>query len=212
MLVLPEARLVFLANPKTATQSLRAMLGPFALREPPFDAKIHEHIGLRPFARRWRAGLVARLGGPVESFAVMRAPVARLESWYRYRMRDGVDAGKSTRGMVFDDFARAAVSADPPPAARLGCQARFLGWNGARPGVDHLFDYDRLDLCLAFLSDRLGVDLVLPRHNVSPSLADVGPCVLSDTARAAYRAGRAEEFALYAALRAAGGRISSSAR
>ena len=48
MLVLKKARLVFLANPKTATQSLRAMLAPHAKATPADTGD--KHINASQFA------------------------------------------------------------------------------------------------------------------------------------------------------------------
>ena len=201
MLLLPKARLVYLANPKTATQSIRAVLRPLSLRDAPFGDLHSRHMPYPGFDRNWRAQVEAAAGGPVEVFAVVREPFSRLESWFRYRHKNPEGAPNSTRGLRFDDFARAAVALDAAPDyARVGDQARFCGWNGTRAGVTHLFDYARMDLLLDFLQARLGRRFDLPVQNVSPSRADLSVTGLSAEAEAAYRASRPGEFALWQAV------------
>lgn len=201
MLLLPEARLVFLANPKTATQSIRGVLRPLSLRTPPFGELHSRHMPYPAFDKNWRARVEAAAGGPVETVAVVREPFGRLESWFRYRHKNPEGSPNSTRGMSFDAFARAAVALDAAPDyARVGDQARFCGWDGTRAGVTHLFDYDRLDLLLGFLEARLGRTFALPFQNVSATREALAVEGLSAATQAAYRASRPSEFALYDAV------------
>mgnify|MGYP006204138775 CR=1 FL=1 len=58
MLVLKKARLVYLANPKTATQSLRAVLHPYAMATP--DDTGHKHINAQIYGRKWARRITAR--------------------------------------------------------------------------------------------------------------------------------------------------------
>lgn len=205
VLFLPKARLVYLANPKTATQSIRAVLRPLSLREPPFGELHSRHLPFPGFDKRWRAQVEAVTGGPVEVLAVMREPFSRLESWFRYRHKNPEGAPNSTVGMSFDAFAREAAKGDAAADyARVGDQSRFCGWDGAQAGVDHLFDYDRMDLLVAFLQARLGIVVDLPQHNVSPTREDLSVTGLSAGAEAAYRASRPGEFSLWDALSAKG--------
>lgn len=206
MLVLPKGRLVYLANPKTATQSIRAMLRPHSLKAAPFGDQHSKHMGVVPFERNWRARVEDHLGAPVETVAVVREPFARLESWFRYRKRNPFGAENSTQGISFEDFARLAVSDDPPVFAKVGDQGFFAGWDGAHneAAVTHLFDYDRLDLLMDFLGRRLEMGFALPRTNVSLTRADVRVDELSEATRDAYRQSMAKEFALYDAVRAKG--------
>lgn len=206
VLVLPKGRLVYLANPKTATQSLRAMLRPLSLKTPPFGDLHNRHMGVMPFEKNWRLQVEAALKGRVETVAVIREPFARLESWFRYRKRNPLGAENSTQGISFDEFARLAVTADPPVFAKVGDQAHFLGWDGAHGEavVSHIFDYDRMDLLLDFLGLRLGRGFVLPRQNVSLSRAEVRVDPLAEETAAAYRTAMADEFALYDAVRTKG--------
>lgn len=201
MLLLPKARLVYLANPKTATQAIRAVLRPLSLRDAPFGDLHSRHMPYPGFHKNWRAQVEAAAGGPVETFAVVREPFARLESWFRYRHKNPEGAANSTRGISFDRFALEAVALDAAPDyARVGDQARFCGWDGARAGITHLFDYARMDLLLDFLEARLGRRFDLPVQNVSPTRGELSLGGLSAAAAEAYRASRPGEFALWAAV------------
>lgn len=206
MLVLPKGRLVYLANPKTATQSLRAMLRPLSLKSAPFGELHNRHMGIMPFEKNWRGPVEAALKARVETVAVVREPFARLESWFRYRKRNPPGAENSTQGIGFDEFARLAISDDPPVFAKVGDQGHFLGWDAdhGEAVVSHIFDYDRMDLLLDFLGQRLGMGFVLPRQNVSLSRAEVRVDPLAAETADAYRRAMAGEFAVYEAVRQKG--------
>lgn len=143
------------------------MLRPHA--ETPPAARDRPHMNARSFDRRWSARVAADLGREPETVAVMRDPLDRLGSWFRYRQRDALDGHpNSTRGLTFARFVEDCLSDPPPPHAAIGRQDRFLGFIGGGPPVTHVFDYARLDRLVAFLSDRLGTDLALGETNASP--------------------------------------------
>lgn len=201
VLLLPKARLVYLANPKTATQSIRAVLRPFSLRDAPFGELHSRHMPYPAFNKNWRVRVEAAAGGSVETLAVVREPFARLESWFRYRHKNAEGEPNSTRGIDFDSFAlQAATGDEAPDYAKVGDQARFTGWNGAKAGVTHLFDYARLDLLVTFLETRLGKRFDLPVQNVSLTREALAMGNLSSVAQATYRASRPDEFTLYDAV------------
>lgn len=203
MLVLQASRLVFLANPKTATQSVRAMLRPRALAGDWKNDPAARHCGIGPFDRKWRGMVEAAVGGPVEVFAVVREPVARLDSWFRYRQKNPAGDPRSTQGIGFVDFLEATLSDPVPDFARVGSQERFVGWDGRRAGIDVLFDYDRLDLMMEFLADRIGQRLHLPMRNVS-AVAREGRPEVPEALLARLRKAMAGEFALYEAVHETG--------
>jgi hypothetical protein len=204
MLVLVDHALVLLEMPKCASTAIRRMLEAQVTTPWARQTTRERHIGLGQYRRRWAALLTQDLGRPAETLCVVRDPLERAESWYRYRQRPQV-AGKpvSTRGMSFAAFLTDSLSEAPPPHARIGNQARFAGAVQGRPGVDHVFDYRRLDLLVAFLSDRLGVPLALEPHNVTPA-SGAPPETLPDALLERFRQERADEIALYARVSAAG--------
>lgn len=201
MLVLKQAMLVYLANPKTASQAVRAMLDPFA--EIPPAARKNPHMNAAAYARRWAGPVAAELGGAPETFAVMREPLSHMDSWFRYRQRDALRGHpNSTHGLTFAQFVEARLADNPPPYAALGRQDRFLGFLDGGPPVTHIFDHLRLDLMIDFLEERLGLRLTLEARNISPpqrALPELPPDLM-----ARYRAAHATEFALYDKVSAAG--------
>lgn len=201
MLVLEQAKLVFLANPKTATQAIRAMLKPYAAAMPADLAS--RHVNARAYDRRWKSVVAEHLGFEPQTFAVMREPVAHLGSWYRYRQRPALDGHEnSTKGLSFAEFIAAVLQPDSPAFASIGQQDKFLG-AGKPHQVDLIFDYNQMPLLLAYLSERVGVALTLPRRNVSPK-AETGTLDLPEDLNAQLRTAYAGEFDLYDRVRSSG--------
>lgn len=202
MLVLPKARLVYLATPKTASQSIRAMLAPHA--ETPETARQFPHMNAATYGRRWAPFLADALGFAPETIAVMREPMEQMESWFRYRQRDAlIGHPNSTLGVSFADFVEGRLADPQPPFAAVGRQDRFLGFLDGGPPVTHVFDYARLDLLVAFLQGRLDAPLSLEARNVSPT-AKAGPPDLPPALLKRFHAAHAAEFALYARVSATG--------
>lgn len=204
MLVLSKERLVFLANPKTATQSLRAMLKPYATDWLQPDPAQTRHLGIGGYQVKLAAKLQNDLGGPVETFAVVREPMARLDSWYRYRKRNPKGTPSSSKGISLENFCKAALAARVPPYAKIGSQATFVGFDGVCAQVDYVFDYDRMDLLLTFLSDRIGKRVDLPRRNISVVPRDDAPLAITPETLAALHEKMAADFALYDRVRETG--------
>lgn len=197
MLILGLQHLVVLETPKTGSLALRAMLEPYALA---VSDAAPRHIGYTGYKLRHAPQLEQAFGGRVETLAVIRAPLERMQSWYRYRMRPKVRAlAVSTLGMTFEAFMLAYLAEEKSDFANVGRQDRFVGWTGQGARVDHLFDYGRLDLLEAFLSERLGEELRLPVRNLSPLSPDMD-YGLSKALMARYRRENAEEFALFEAV------------
>lgn len=196
MMVFWQERLAFLATPKTASTAIEAALGGLAtlviLR--PKELK---HTNARRFEQFLQPYLTAEAGPPFEVVALMREPRDWLGSWYRDRQREDVEPELSTAGMSFDAFVRAYCTPGARPAfADVGSQAEFLAppEGAERP---HLFRYEALGDFVAFLEDRLGYEILLPRLNVSPK----GETDLSPETEALMRATMAEDFALYDRLK-----------
>lgn len=205
MLILDNARLVMLEMPKTATQALRKTLAPH-VRE---LSEKRRHAGYQVFKRHLYPELAREWDGKVECCCVVREPLERVRSWYRYRQRADIAGTKnSTAGITFDDYVEALISDDPPAFAQTGRQGRFVGWDGAEARVDHVFDYERLDRLLAFLGGRLGTQLFLPRRNLSRGPI---PGPLPPPLQARFEADYAEDYALYEAVQKSGGHLQRGA-
>lgn len=168
MLVFAKKRLVILAMPKTGTTALESALAPMAdvvMRDPPnlkhtTAYRYHQH--LKPYFEK--CGMA-----DMNVLCVLRHPVDWLNSWYRYRQRPAVD-GKphSTKDMSFDHFANEYAKDDPASWAQVGDPARFVRNGKGDLLVDHLVQYEQMDMLVTFLEDRLGTTIDLKQKNVSP--------------------------------------------
>ena len=194
MLVFWEQRLAFLATPKTGSTAIAAALESLAavsIQRPP----LLKHTTVHRYRRFIGPFLEAASKDSFTVVALMREPKDWLGSWYRFRQREETDAGKSTKGMSFDDFVQAWCEDSRPDFADVGSQGKFL-----RPrqgvGVDRLFRYEEIDSFVHFLEERLDCEITLPRLNVSPP----GATELTAATEARLREAAAEDFALYATL------------
>lgn len=198
MLVFWDQRLAFLATPKTGSTAIATALESLAavsVQRPP----VLKHTTVQRWHRFLGPYFEAASGHSFTLVALMREPRDWLGSWYRFRSREDVaDPRKSTAGISFDEFVRAWCSDAPPDFASVGSQARFLKPRQGK-GVDRLFAHDRIDGFVAFLEDRLGCEIILPRVNVSP--AAKAPLDLEPATEALLRRAAAEDFALYDTLR-----------
>ncbi|AUH34997.1 sulfotransferase family 2 domain-containing protein [Paracoccus tegillarcae] len=197
MLVLTRPRLVLLSVPKTGTTALEAALAEDAdmvLRNPPHL----KHMNLRGWQNRL-APLFEDKDRPFRIVAVVRDPVDRLRSWYRYRHRDDlVGRTNSTRGLSFEDFAAEVMKPDDrAPYARIGTQTDFLTGKDGTIGADLIYRYENIPDLTAMLADALGRDLRLDRLNASPTVETP----LSEATEAKLRHHLAPDCALHATAR-----------
>lgn len=200
MLVFSEARLVFLAVPKTGSTAYEAALAPHAALVVSHPPEIR-HAPVFRYNRYFRPMLERFVAADIDILAVMREPVSWLGSWYRYRQRPAV-AGQptSTQGMSFDAFVSAYCESDPPEFARVGMQSKFLEpqRNGTR--VTHLFRYEDQAGLIRFLETRLDMRLALSAMNCSPEL----PTPLSPQTERRLRDRCAADFRLWDGIGADG--------
>lgn len=197
MLVFWSEKLVMLAVPKTGTTALERALSPKAsmvMRDPP----LLKHAPVYRYRRFLHPYFKQAGGQEMETLAVVREPVDWLGSWYRYRHRDDLIGHKnSTRDISFDDFVQAYMKGAKPPFAQVGSQAKFLLDKEGAIGVNHLFQYEQQDQLIAYLEDRLGVEIALPQMNVSPRM----PLEMSEATHAKLLRKCADEFRVHAAGR-----------
>ncbi|OWU86660.1 hypothetical protein ATO6_07755 [Oceanicola sp. 22II-s10i] len=202
MLVFTRANFTLFAVPKTGSTAYHLALRNHAQIVLSQDTSL-KHMSMRKYEVHFAPWLKEAHGYDPERVAVMRNPIEHLRSWYRYRMRPKVRGGpRDLTGLTFDQFVADVISDAPPEHARIGDQRTFLSHAG-RLGVDHLFAYERPDLLMAFLKDRLGEKIEPKRRNVSPDV----PAPLSQEMEEALIAARPEEWALYEAMMIAGGHL-----
>lgn len=170
MLVFLDANLVLFSIPKTGSTANHSILKRKA--DIAFSGKpTCKHMNVRKYEQFMAPYLRKNLKAQPERVAVIREPLDRLGSWFRYRQRQKTkDPSKATRGITFNEFLEAYMSDDQPAYARLGSQAKFIGSPRGEIRVDHLFAYEKSDLLAEFLEKRLGVESKAKKLNVSPKI------------------------------------------
>lgn len=204
MLIFSDHGVALLSVPKTGSTALEGALGPWA------DVALrrkHKHANMRTFHNRIVPFMQAAFGvTALRTVCLIRAPEDRYRSWYKYRRRLPAKNPNSTRNLSFDDFIGGVLSDPPPSFAKVGNQHHFCALPNGKLGVDHIFSYERMDLCIAFLEEALDRKITLKTRNPSPQIdAPLSP----DMARALEQ-GRAEEYALYQRVMDAGGALDLS--
>lgn len=201
MIVFPDQGMVVYAIPKTGTTALEAEMqsAPGAV----VVSGAQKHMNVRQVERRRDRVPELERRDRWETMAVLRNPLERLASWYRYRRRLGPDNAKSTAHVSFDDFLNAMLETAPPDYAQIGDQWRFCTDETGALGVTHLFALEAPEPLDAFLRERTGQGWPEARRNVSPE-ADVSA---RDETVARLRRARKREFDLYDQVMAAGGHL-----
>ncbi|QFT63870.1 gamma-glutamyl kinase [Roseivivax sp. THAF30] len=193
MLVFWKARLVMLAVPKTGTSAYAKALAPHAgmvVNDPP-ELK---HAPVYRYNRFFRPMFEKMGAEEMDVMAVIREPISWLGSWYRYRQRPFLDGKRvSTKDLSFDAFVDAYCRGDRPPFANIGDQSKFVEPRPNGTEVTHFFRYEDQGRIVSFLEERLGVEIDLPRENVSPRR----DLTLSPEIEAKLRRKCAAEFALW---------------
>ena len=191
MLVFHKPRLVVFSIPRTGSTSLHKALRPFADIEwsnPPS----RKHTNVRNF-EKWAVTRPRR----IETYtrvAVMRDPLARIASWYRYRRRpDMENPENSTQGFTLSEYVAASISPNPPKPAKLGNQYRFLCNADDELAVNELLCIERTDVMVDYFNGVFG-DIELPHRNAAPN-EDLD---LDPEAEARFREVHAAEFDLFA--------------
>ena len=196
MLIFSKAKLVLFSVPKTGTTALETALAPhaaIAVLDPP-ELK---HSPVYRYNRFFRPMVEKFIGEDVATVALIREPVSWLGSWYRYRQRAFL-AGKpvSTQDMSFEDFVAAYLAEARPAFANVGSQAKFVEARPNGTSISHYFRYENMDACVAFLQERLDVEIALPKVNVSPKQDMTLSPELAARLKAACRA----DFELWASI------------
>lgn len=158
MIYLPSANLVYVAVPKTGGTStanaLRAYADPATIYDTNDVAAMH-----RP------ASYAKRMFPSADVVCVMREPIDWMFSKYRYLSGDFFPWGSvyTTKHQTFARFVARYIRGEKPWPEPFRTQAEYIR------GADLVFRYNDLAAFEAFLSDRIGTDISLPRMNVSPA-------------------------------------------
>lgn len=196
MLVFSKARLVLLSVPKTGTTAIDSVLAPHAAMAV-LDPPELKHAPVYRYNRFFRPMIEKFIGHEVEVMALVREPESWLGSWYRYRQRSFLDGQpQSTAGLSFEEFVQAYLTEPRKSFANIGSQAKFLEPRPNGTEVNRLFRYEKFDDAIAYLEERLSIDISLPQRNVSPS----SDLFLSDETRIRLRRVCAHDYELWESL------------
>ena len=197
MLVFAKEKLVLLALPKTGTTAIEEALAPradMALLNP----AILKHTPAYRYARYLKPYLGKCGLEDLEVVCTVRDPIGWLGSWYRYRQRPAVDGKpQSTKDVSFDDFVNDYAKGDPTSWSHVGDPKKFVRNNDGEMAVDHMFQYEQLDKLVAFLEERLNIEITLEKHNVSPN----GDMTLSHQTETEPPPTKVEGFSVFERLR-----------
>ncbi|NSX55208.1 gamma-glutamyl kinase [Parasulfitobacter algicola] len=170
MLVFWKEKLAILSQAKTGSTALQHAIGSKADIVITDPAQL-KHATIQRYNRFFRPMFRVAGANDIETVALVREPFDWLGSWYRYRSRPLLDGTpNSTAKMSFDDFALAYIQPKRPDFADVGSQARFLRGAKGDLRTDHVFRYEDMAQFIAFLEDRIGEKINLPRVNASPKM------------------------------------------
>lgn len=166
MLAMTGAGFVFLSMPKTGSTAIQRHFSRHAevlFRQPPGM----KHMSAATFENTM-APWFDRFGRPRSSYetvCLVRHPVDRAESWWRYRSRPAASADKSTGDLPFAAFAEQLVAGDVP----LGTAWNFVTTMAGEVLVDRIYRYESLGDAADWMAERLGIaPPQLDRTNQSP--------------------------------------------
>ncbi len=174
MLLAPENGFVFLATPKAASTAIEQAFRPYS--QVILRGNTFKHTRYAQFQRSLRPFLATKgfPRGSYEVVCVFREPIDWLSSWWRYRSREEL-ADPSHQNhcnyaghVSFEQFAYAYMEGNEQFAQGVGRQSEFLRPRGGQPEVDRVFRYDRLDLLVDFLCEKVGEKVEVGISNVSP--------------------------------------------
>jgi hypothetical protein len=195
MMAMTGAGFVFLSMPKAGSTAIQRHFSPHAevlFRRPPgmkhMSAATFENV-MAPWFERFGHSRTS-----YETTCLVRHPVDRAASWWRYRSRTEAPDAKSTRDTTFAEFAEQLVSGDVP----LGTAWNFVTAMDGTMLVDRVYRYENLAQAAGWMAARLGVPAPeLGRVNVSPGRgADIAPEV-----RAMLEEHYADDVGLYESAR-----------
>ncbi|MBA3703643.1 MAG: sulfotransferase family protein [Actinomycetota bacterium] len=174
MLLAPGKGFVFLAMPKSGSTSIETAFlthSQMILQKPPAI----KHTTYAGFQRFLQPFLNSK-GFPRESYEVVcvfREPIDWLSSWWRYRSREKLANPRDpkhrnyTGDVSFEQFARAYMEGSEQ-FAQVGRMSRFVQPSPGGAEVDRIFRYDRLDLLVDFLCEKVGEEVEVGSVNTSP--------------------------------------------
>ena len=174
MLIFVNQGLIVYSVPKTGSTSIEKAIGKGAsIKLSGTGDNGLKHINSRKF-NKWSRTL--RREFPNQQFVsccVIREPLDRLKSWYRYKSRDTLKNQKRYVGNItFEEYLNNLCDKIEKKSTRyyLNSLSRFL-ISRDKINVDRIFPYEKIEQFTDFLSLKLNKEIILPRKNVSPEIS-----------------------------------------
>ena len=174
MLIFVNQGLIVYSIPKTGSTSIEKAIGKGAsIKLSGTGDNGLKHINSRKF-NKWSRTL--RREFPNQQFVsccVIREPLDRLKSWYRYKSRDTLKNQKRYVGnLTFEEYLNNLCDKIEKKSTRyyLNSLSRFLIFRD-KINVDRIFPYEKIEEFTDFLSLKLNKEIKLPRKNVSPQIS-----------------------------------------
>lgn len=144
--------------------------------------------------------------GQMERIAVLRSPLKRAESWYKYRRRLPASDEKSTSEISFEKFIFECLKSNTKEYAKIGNQRYFVTQKSGDIGIHHLFAIEQAEIFGEFLKTRFGSNIKVPFRNISAA-ADVS---LSSELKTLFEEKRSGEISIYNSILEADGHLITS--
>ncbi len=193
MLIFPDSDLIVFAIPKTGSTAFEQTFGKEIANSVVVPENL-KHMNVRQFETKRSDPRNSLFENRMERMAILRDPLARLDSWYRYRRRLDRANPKSTGAISFEDFIGSTMLTSPPAFAQnVGDQWHFCTRKNGTLGINHIFDIAYPGPLDDFLQARLGRRFPRGRVNVS----EAKNSVLSTDVESRLRDHRRQEFAFY---------------
>jgi len=159
---------VFLSMPKAGSTALQKHFARHAMilfRQPP-GMKHMSAVTFETVLAPW----LERYGHPrsdYETMCLVRDPLERAMSWWRYRARpEAAGQPNWTGDLSFAEFADRLISGEVP----LGTSSNFVTDAAGAVIVDRMYRYEHLEAATAWMAEQLGIaPPVLEPTNVSPA-------------------------------------------
>lgn len=203
MMIFPDSDLIYFSIPKTGSTVFEQTFA----KDIPNSVVVPEnrkHMNVRQFEYDGSDPQFRQYGKRMERMAILREPIARLQSWYRFRRR--LDRGNpmSTSKISFEEFISSTMLSSPPPHVKnIGDQWEFCIRKSGNLGITHIFDIANLHPLDDFLQTRLGRRF--PRERINESMGD--EIELSTKTEKRLRLHRQQEFSLYDSVVENGGYV-----
>ncbi len=166
---------VFLCQPKCASTAIEKALTPYSDLGSLSGRASIKHTNTRQYNEYIRPYITQIGGKDCETICLMREPISRLVSFYKYRSREALsnpdhpNHHRSTANISFTEFIEGYLADETAPYSATKSQLSFIIDNTGAIGVDKIFAYENIQYFLDYMSQKIGSELKLPLLNQSPS-------------------------------------------